>query len=61
MRRMTTLSEEPSEELSWMQGPAAREGDVDKDKAIAIATDALKDKHQCFIAVDVHVIIMESF
>ena len=41
-----TLSVEPSEELYWMQGLAARYGDVDKDKATAIASDGLKDECQ---------------
>jgi hypothetical protein len=32
-----------------MQGPAAREGDVDKGKAIEISANALKDECQRWI------------
>ena len=38
------LYAKPLNELSWMQGPAAREKDVEKDEAVAIAADGLKDE-----------------
>ncbi len=46
---------------SWIQGLAAREEDVDKDKAIAIAANALKDEHQRSIAANGFVIIAAIF
>ena len=44
-----------------MQGPEGREEGVNKDKAVAIAVNALKYESQCFIAANGYVVIMASF
>ncbi len=53
------MSVEPSEKLSFMQGPVAREGDVNKNKDVA-SSDGLKDERQYQPSSDRFIIAIAS-